>query len=260
MYPRSGSLARGCVAALASARAVTGNHTESSDPAPGSLRTAIALNPSHALARRALGLVLRDQGDYGAAVEELRRSADALPGDAMAHHLLGHKADSDAALASLIGRFGTDSPIKVASVLAFRGDVDRAFEWLDKAKAANDTAVLFLAMPIIFTMSSFAYHDHLLIFFVVATAYIFHSFARDWESGVRSWRKLFLASVLLGLATLTKYNGIFLGLGLAVWILWRPRLRGLYLTPQLWLAALLAVLIQAPVIGVLVYQASGGTK
>lgn len=118
----------------------------------------------------------------------------------------------------------------------------------DRAGWFWQAAVLFLAMPIIFTMSSFAYHDHLLIFFIVATTYVFHGFARDWEAGMRAWPKLFLAAVLLGLATLTKYNGIFLGLGLAAWILWRPKLRGLYLTPRLWLAALLAVLIQAPVI------------
>ena len=110
------------------------------------------------------------------------------------------------------------------------------------------TAVLYLTIPIIFTMSSFAYHDHLLIFFVVATTYAFHAFARDWEAGSRAWPKLFLAAALLGLATLTKYNGIFLGLGIAVWILWRPKLRGLYLTPQLWLAALLAIALQLPVL------------
>jgi 4-amino-4-deoxy-L-arabinose transferase-like glycosyltransferase len=108
-------------------------------------------------------------------------------------------------------------------------------------------AVLYLTIPIIFMMSAFAYHDHLLIFFVVATTYAFHSFARDWEAGIKAWRKLFAAAALLGLAVLTKYNGVFLGLGIAAWIAWRPKLRALYLTPQLWLAALLAVLIQAPV-------------
>ena len=110
------------------------------------------------------------------------------------------------------------------------------------------TTVLYMVTPIIFLTTSFAYHDHLLVFFIVATTYTFHSFARDWEAGTRNWPKLFLAAALLGLAVLTKYNGIFLGLGLAVWILWRPKLRGLYLTPQLWLAALLAIAIQAPVL------------
>ena len=60
----------------------------------------------------------------------------------------------------------------------------------DRAGWFWQTAVLYLAIPIIFTMSSFAYHDHLLIFLVVATAYVFHGFARDWENGVRSWPKL----------------------------------------------------------------------
>ena len=110
------------------------------------------------------------------------------------------------------------------------------------------SAVIYLTIPVIFTMSSFAFHDHLLVALVLAASYTFYVFATDWEAGLRRWRWLFAAAVLLGLATLTKYNGVLLGVAFAVWILWRPKLRGLYLTPQLWLAALLAVAIQAPVI------------
>ncbi len=109
------------------------------------------------------------------------------------------------------------------------------------------TAVIYLTIPVIFLMSTFAFHDHLLIFFVVASAYFFHGFASDREDGRGGWRKLYLAAVLLGLAVLTKYNGVFLGLAYAVWIIARPKLRGLLLTPHLWLAGLLAVAIQAPV-------------
>jgi len=83
---------------------------------------------------------------------------------------------------------------------------------------------------------------------VVASAYAFHGFASDWEDGNRDWRKLYLAATLLGLAVLTKYNGVFLGLGYAVWVIARPKLRPLLLTPHLWLAALLAIVLQAPVI------------
>ena len=67
------------------------------------------------------------------------------------------------------------------------------------------------------------------------------------RTAARSWRNLYIAAALLGLAVLTKYNGVFLGLGYAVWVLVRPKLRGLLLTPHLWLAALLAIAIQAPV-------------
>jgi len=84
-------------------------------------------------------------------------------------------------------------------------------------------------------------------FFAVASAYVFHGFAGDWEDGRRAWGKLYLAAALLGLAVLSKYNGVFLGLAYAAWILVRPRLRSLLSTPHLWLAALLAVAIQAPV-------------
>ncbi len=109
------------------------------------------------------------------------------------------------------------------------------------------TAVIYLTIPVVFLMSSFAFHDHLLMFLVVASIYAFHGFAGDWEDGRKVWWRLYLAAVLLGLAVLTKYNGVFLGLGYAVWVLARPKLRGLLLTPHLWLAALLAVAIQAPV-------------
>jgi 4-amino-4-deoxy-L-arabinose transferase-like glycosyltransferase len=110
------------------------------------------------------------------------------------------------------------------------------------------TSVIYLTIPVIAAMTSFAFHDHLLLFFVIASAYCFHGFAGDWEEGKPRWRKLYAAAALLGLAVLTKYNGVFLGLGYAVWVLVRPKLRALLLTPHLWLAALLAIAIQAPVI------------
>ena len=110
------------------------------------------------------------------------------------------------------------------------------------------TAAIYLTIPVVFLMSTFAFHDHLLMLLVVASAYFFHGFAGDWEDGRRVWWRLYAAAILLGLAVLTKYNGIFLGLGYAAWVLLRPKLRGLLLTPQLWLAALLAIAMQAPVL------------
>jgi 4-amino-4-deoxy-L-arabinose transferase-like glycosyltransferase len=109
------------------------------------------------------------------------------------------------------------------------------------------STVIYLTIPVIYLMSSFAFHDHLLLFFVLASSCAFHAFASDWENGTRSWPKLYLAAVLLGLAVLTKYNGVFLGLGFALWIVARPKLRLLLLMPHLWIAALLAIAIQAPV-------------
>jgi 4-amino-4-deoxy-L-arabinose transferase-like glycosyltransferase len=110
------------------------------------------------------------------------------------------------------------------------------------------TAAIYLTIPAINVMTAIAFHDHLLLFFVIASLYYFQRFAEDWEAGAPVWRWLYLAAALLGLAVLTKYNGVFLGLGYAVWVLARPKLRGLLLTPHLWLAALLAIAIQFPVL------------
>ena len=57
----------------------------------------------------------------------------------MAYHALGRKADSDTALAAVIAKYGKDGSSNIACVYAFRGDADKAFEWLDKAVEYSDT-------------------------------------------------------------------------------------------------------------------------
>ena len=59
----------------------------------------------------------------------------------MAYHALGRKADSDAALAALIAKYEKDAPYNIAYVYAFRGEADKAFEWLDKAVEYGDPGI-----------------------------------------------------------------------------------------------------------------------
>ena len=59
----------------------------------------------------------------------------------MAYHALGRKADSDKALADLIAKGEKDYPFNIAYVYAFRGDADKAFEWLDKAVKYEDPGI-----------------------------------------------------------------------------------------------------------------------
>ena len=61
-----------------------------------------------------------------------------LIGLVMAYHALGQADESDAKLVELIEKYGKDYTYNISYVLAFRGDVDRGFEWLDKAKQYND--------------------------------------------------------------------------------------------------------------------------
>ena len=64
----------------------------------------------------------------------------------MAYHALGKQAESDAALAELIAKYERSWAYNIAYVLAFRGEADRAFEWLDKAVAYNDPGLSEIAV------------------------------------------------------------------------------------------------------------------
>jgi hypothetical protein len=56
----------------------------------------------------------------------------------MVFHRLGRQVDSDATLAELIANHGKDWAYNIAYIYAYRGEADRAFEWLDKAVAYGD--------------------------------------------------------------------------------------------------------------------------
>ena len=56
----------------------------------------------------------------------------------MACHALGQADESDAALAELIEQFEQGAAYNIAYVSAYRGEADRAFEWLDKAVEYQD--------------------------------------------------------------------------------------------------------------------------
>jgi hypothetical protein len=48
------------------------------------------------------------------------------------------QAESNAALAELTTKFQKDSPYVVATVYAYRGEVDAAFQWLNRALTERD--------------------------------------------------------------------------------------------------------------------------
>ncbi len=109
------------------------------------------------------------------------------------------------------------------------------------------TAAIYLASPLFFIMSAISFHDHLLIFLCLLTAHLFLVFAEQWEATGRGYRWLYAAGAALGLTVLTKYNGVLLGVGIAAFFVIHKPLRPLWRSLHLYLAALLAIAIQAPV-------------
>ena len=70
---------------------------------------------------------------------------------AAAYHAMGQEAESDAVLADLIEKFGDGAAYNIAYVLAFRGDSDRAFEWLEKAVEFKDSGLVDIPVENLFS-------------------------------------------------------------------------------------------------------------
>jgi hypothetical protein len=64
-----------------------------------------------------------------------------LFGQTLAYHALGRKKESDAALAEYVAKYHAEGAFQIAELYAFRGEADRAFEWLERAYAQRDTGL-----------------------------------------------------------------------------------------------------------------------
>jgi TolB-like protein/Tfp pilus assembly protein PilF len=112
-------------------------------------RSALALSPSAMGARGVIGEVLVLQGNPKAALAEVRFETDAawrLHVESLAHHALGQSAASEAAMAEMIRSHGDKNASYIVEEAAFRGDADRAFEWLDKAAQSRDPSLGAIAL------------------------------------------------------------------------------------------------------------------
>jgi len=111
------------------------------DEAIASFRAALRFSPGFVMAQLGIGWGLLQTGEPEAALAAVQKETSEvhqLLGLALIHHALGQRAESDAALTELIEEHEQDSAAWIAFVLAFRGETDRSFVWLDKAAQNND--------------------------------------------------------------------------------------------------------------------------
>ncbi len=123
------------------------------DAAIETQRVVLRLDPTRAATHYELGVALLQKGDAASALSQMQQEpsdvwrAIGLP---MALHDLGRSADSDNALATLIEKYANEAPFNIAVVYAYRGDADKAFEWLDKAVASSDPGLADLPVENLF--------------------------------------------------------------------------------------------------------------
>ena len=108
-------------------------------------RKALDLWPDRVGTHAALSLTLLAEGRGGEALEVAMQEPDEafrLWPLAIIYHALERRSDSDEALRELIEKYADDSAYQIAEVVAARGQVDTAFEWLERAYVQRDPGLL----------------------------------------------------------------------------------------------------------------------
>ena len=108
------------------------------------LRKALELTPGRPAIHGQLGRFLLAQSRPQEALAEIEQEPSPLwrlYGLALIYHALGRKKEADAALAEFIAKYQSDGPYQIAAIYAFRGETDRAFEWLERAYVQRDGGV-----------------------------------------------------------------------------------------------------------------------
>jgi TolB-like protein len=120
--------------------------------AESAFRRLLEIAPTYVSAHFELGRVLLEAGHPREALDEMERESPEpysgrTLGLAMVYYALGQRTDSDAAVKRLAGEGGDDWPFGMAEAYAFRGDADKAFQWLDRAYITKDELQYFKGNP-----------------------------------------------------------------------------------------------------------------
>jgi tetratricopeptide (TPR) repeat protein len=116
------------------------------DEARRALAKAVDLNPNQiSMIHEVGGEVYLAQGRPQEALAEMEKEPAGLYrdlGEALAYHALGQRQESDTALVRLISQHSNDCGYQIAQVYAYRGEVDQAFEWLNRAYMQHDPGLM----------------------------------------------------------------------------------------------------------------------
>jgi len=105
------------------------------------LQRAQDLNPQLSSLHLTRGQILLSEGRQREALAEMANDIgewQKLSGESLAFYALGRREESDGTLQKLIATHQNDCAYQIAEVYAYRGEADKAFEWLDRAYRQRD--------------------------------------------------------------------------------------------------------------------------
>jgi len=114
------------------------------EEASAAVKKALELDPTRVVLHTRLGYFDLAQGHPQEALSEMKLEPEpawGLQGQALAYYALGQKQAADTALEEYIVKFHSEGAYQIAEIYAFRGEADRAFEWLDRAYSQRDTGL-----------------------------------------------------------------------------------------------------------------------
>jgi hypothetical protein len=145
--------------------------------------------------------------------------------------------------------------MRMWAILTFIGTVWILRIWAQRLGEAGweglfwRSLVILLAAPVFGVYPTYATSDHLLFFIVLLSGHFLVSYLAEVREGRPGrLRDLYLGAAAMGLMALSKYNALFFGVALGLYIVASPRLRRLLGNPHLYLAALVTIVIASPVL------------
>ena len=114
------------------------------DEAAASFKKVLELNPEYPAAHQDLALVYLAQSRPEAALAEMEQEKQDLwrrYGFSLLYPALGRQNEADAALSEFVRNYQDTAAYQIAEVYASRGEVDRAFEWLERAYVQRDSGL-----------------------------------------------------------------------------------------------------------------------
>ena len=123
------------------------------DEALESFKKTIKLSPDYNHIHYYLAMAFLGAGEHEAALAELQKEsfqAVRLSGFAEVYHAMGSRQESNQNLEALTALKNEDSEFLTAEVLAYRGDIDAAFKWIDIAIKHENWRIADLHTSILF--------------------------------------------------------------------------------------------------------------
>jgi TolB-like protein/predicted Zn-dependent protease len=115
--------------------------------AEAELRKTLEISPTYASGHYYLGQMLLAQGKLVPALAEMQQEAQDSGRDtgiAIVYHAMHREHESDLVLARLTKQRSDEAAFEIAEVYAYRADVDRSFEWLDRAFRLKDIELYYI--------------------------------------------------------------------------------------------------------------------